>query len=243
MINILSTKKIKDSLVKVAQSLGLRLLAHDFIAIEFLSGLPETQAITKAHQHLIFTSANAVKAYQKIIDRHGLEMQHKKLHCLQGETSKSAARLQNVEIISRAKNAQELAHAILKHQDVEKASFFCGNKRRDTLPRLLRQQNIVVDETVLYRTVLVAHQIAEPYQAVLFFSPSAVESFFQNNHLARHIPCFCIGDTTKNALRQFADNESVVARDCSQEGVLYALAEKGFSRRHDEPYFMELVTA
>lgn len=226
MMNILSTKKLKNTLVTEALKLGFRVMAHDFIEIKLLNGLQEARAITKTHEHIIFTSANAVKAYQKNIDKHGLSIAPKKLHCLQGETLAAAARLQNVEILGRAKNAQELALVILQQHDIEKVSFFCGNKRSDVLPRLLRQHNIVVDEIVLYHTVLVNHNILEGYEGILFFSPSAVESFFQRNNLPRQIPCFCIGDTTKNALRRFADNEAIVAETCSQEAVMRALLEK-----------------
>lgn len=224
--HILSTKKLKDSFIQEASRLGFRVLAHDFIAIKIQTGMPEAHAITKAHQHIIFTSANAVKAYQKNIDKHGLKTPHKKLHCLQGETYNAAARLQNVEIVSRAENAFQLAQVMLRQHHMENASFFCGNKRSDALPGLLRQQNIVVDETVLYQTNFVHHKIKEAYKGVLFFSPSAVESFFQSNFLPENIPCFCIGDTTKNALRQYVDNEAIVAETCSQEAVMQALYKK-----------------
>lgn len=232
---ILSTKKLKASLIIEAQALGLRVLGFNFIEIKHLYSPFQANSITNAQQHIIFTSANAVEAYQKNIDRYALQIPHKKLYCLQGETFNAATRLQNVEIMGRAENARELAQVIIEQQDTKRASFFCGNKRSDALPGLLRQQNIVVDETVLYHTNFVHHQIKEAYKGVLFFSPSAVESFFQSNFLPEYIPCFCIGDTTKNALRQYVDNEAIVAETCSQEGVMQALYKK-FYAMAQRPY-------
>jgi uroporphyrinogen-III synthase len=46
------------------------------------------------------------------------------------------------------------------------------------LPKLLKQQDVEVNEIVVYHTIPIPHKLSKITAAVLFFSPSAVESLF-----------------------------------------------------------------
>ena len=91
------------------------------------------------------------------------------------------------------------------------ASFFCGNIRRDELPQLLKSSGIALEEMVVYETTVTPHPIIKDYHAVLFFSPSAVDSFFSVNKVVEHTILFAIGNTTARAIGNYSTNTIVKA--------------------------------
>ena len=219
-INIFSTKKLNCSIASNAARFGFRFIEYDFIEINILAEAAQAKAIEKCNQNIIFTSANAVNAYREIIEKYALKIPAKNVYCLEEATLEAAGNLSNATIISSAKNAETLARLILSQKDMGPMSFFCGNKRRAELPSILKSGNIAVDEIVLYNAVARHHAIKEAYDGILFFSPGAVESFFQANYLPGNIPCFCIGHTTMGALRQYSNNTILVAAASSQAAVI-----------------------
>lgn len=48
----------------------------------------------------------------------------------------------------------------------------------DTIPSSLLAYDLFLEELVVYDTILLPHTINRTYDAIFFFSPSAVESFF-----------------------------------------------------------------
>ena len=76
-----------------------------------------------------------------------------------------------------------LAEKIIPEINDREVIFFCGNLRRNDLPDALRQKGITVREITVYQTSLTPVTIEKEYDAVLFFSPSAAESFFSKNSL------------------------------------------------------------
>ena len=82
---------------------------------------------------------------------------------------------------STANDAVSLAELIAEDRFVDEVIFFCGDQRRDELPEILRQHEVVVNEIVVYQTIAVPHKIEKQYHGILFFSPSAVQSFFQKH--------------------------------------------------------------
>jgi uroporphyrinogen-III synthase len=69
--------------------------------------------------------------------------------------------------------------------------------RKETLPQALKEGGIKFNEIVPNRTS--AFKISDQeFDAIMFFSPSAVESYLSNNKIKRNL--FCIGSTTASAL-------------------------------------------
>ncbi|MDP5097017.1 MAG: uroporphyrinogen-III synthase, partial [Flavobacterium sp.] len=83
-------------------------------------------------------------------------------------------------------------------------TFFCGNIRKNTIPNYFQQNKIAYNEIVVYETKLKSHQVKEKFDGVLFFSPSGVNSFLENNTLENKT-CFCIGTTTAKALENIPE--------------------------------------
>ena len=66
--------------------------------------------------------------------------------------------------------------------------------------------------------MLKPHQIKESFDGVLFYSPSGVNSFLENNTLGNKT-CFCIGTTTAKALENKTKN-IVIASQPTVEHVI-----------------------
>jgi uroporphyrinogen-III synthase len=158
----------------------------------------------------IFTSVNAVTAIE------GEERPHWKIFSI-GEATRRAVseRFGEHTIAGMANSAKELAETIIRSQPGLEAPmelwFFCGDRRREELPDRLKAAGWQVHEVIVYQTILTPHRIDKTYDAIVFFSPSAVESFFSMNTIQPHIPLFAIGRTTAAALQQRCSNPVTVS--------------------------------
>ena len=90
-------------------------------------------------------------------------------------------------------------------RNIKKATHFCGNLKRDELNEILTQNKIEVNEIEVYRTVLNERKFEEVFDAVLFYSPSGVQSFIEDNETNESI-AFCIGQTTANEAKKNQEN-------------------------------------
>jgi uroporphyrinogen-III synthase len=79
------------------------------------------------------------------------------------------------------------------------------------LPELLKKKNIGVNEIIVYKTIITPQKIEKKYDGILFFSPSAVKSFFEKNILDGQTVLFAIGSTTADKIRKFSKNKIVVS--------------------------------
>jgi uroporphyrinogen-III synthase len=124
-------------------------------------------------------------------------------------------------IAGTAGSAGALAAVILGDPAVREVVFFCGDQRRDELPDQLRQAGLRVEEVIVYHTTQTPHKAdPESYDAVIFFSPSAVHSFFSDNPLPAGCIPFAIGDATAEAIRHYSENEVIVSGSPDKEALV-----------------------
>ncbi len=64
---------------------------------------------------------------------------------------------------------------------------------------------------IVYETMETPAVFTKEYDAILFFSPSAVHSFFKANKLNRQTQVFAIGKTTSETIRQYKHHKIIVA--------------------------------
>ncbi|MNK53183.1 uroporphyrinogen-III synthase [compost metagenome] len=114
--------------------------------------------------------------------------------------------------------ASDLAEIITLIYGNESYTFFSGNMRRDTLPEALKEAGIKFNEIQVYETTLQPQKIKSNPEAILFFSPSGVKSYLKDNTINKQI-CFCIGDTTAEALSKITKN-IIVADQPTIEDVI-----------------------
>ena len=223
--HILSTGLLDDALI------GQINATHEIDVIPFINVASvmnweletEVKKMAEGRLHVVFTSSNAVKSVAAMLGKGIATWQ---VFSVEGTTSKAVAdKFGEASLKGTAYAGQELADEILKHEDVREVVFFCGDLRRDELPQRLREKGIGVREVVVYKTVATPMKVSRNYDAILFFSPSAVHSFFKKNALQEETVCFAIGNTTANAIKELVNNKVVTAYPPQKEQVVKMLLE------------------
>ena len=107
--------------------------------------------------------------------------------------------------------ASDLGLLIKEKYATHSFTFLSGNIRRNTLPDLLNENNIKWNEAVVYETTLNPKKVTENIDGILFFSPSAIESYLIENKLENET-CFCIGTTTAKALENKTKNIKIASQ-------------------------------
>jgi uroporphyrinogen-III synthase len=227
---VLSTRRLDPSLVDQAKKSGVELTQQDFISITPIISNELAQEIKPWIEkndttYAIFTSINGVEAVKYYLEQWGdTNTPDWKVFCISGKTREAVTvTLPGAPIMATAEYGATLAQYILQHSEVKEVLFFCGNKRREELPSLLREAGITVHEIVVYQTEETPVVIQEDVDGVLFFSPSAVNSFFSTNELKKDTVCFAIGTTTTDALAQHTTNKIITAATTSQASMLEAV--------------------
>jgi uroporphyrinogen-III synthase len=229
---ILSTKKIQPSLKEEMVQKGIEVLEKEFISIRLLVSMRKYEEIwpwiiTTSDTAIVFTSQHAVATIDKLL--HGGDAfyipDQWQAFCLNGATKELTIQMLSEEqIIDTAPNATELASKIIAHGQFKQVVFFCGNQRREELPHLLKAAGIDVVEIIVYETIETPGLITNDLDAVLFFSPSAVKSFFTLNTLKKDTACFAIGATTAEAISHYTDNRVITSESPTQEMMMTSIS-------------------
>lgn len=235
--SILSTKILREQERTFVHSLGWTLREEAFIEMRPLFAHPmvtdtdlikawwdKRKAFEQIHAALnkegvaIFTSENGVHYLPALHRPDGLNTWS--IACLSGKTLEAVQdRFREEQVVYTAKNARELAIAIANGAHAQdraaarftKAAFFCARDHRPELPTILREAGIDVTEVPVYETTGTPKTIDTPFDAILFFSPSGVASFFQLNRLEPGTVCFAIGETTAEAIKDYTDTLIIVS--------------------------------
>ena len=209
MTRILSTKKLSKALKKKFSDAGIELVEKNFIQTKSVSF--ETPQL---NNYLIFTSKEAVKSVLK-----SDEQNVHSVSCLcVGSKTKSFLEKKGFTVIESADYAEDLIQVIDSKYKENSFTFYCGNIRKNTIPNYFQQNKIAYNEIIVYETKLKPHQIKEPFDGILFFSPSGVNSFLEKNTLENKT-CFCIGTTTAKALENRTKN-IIIASQPTVENVI-----------------------
>lgn len=214
-ISILSTRKLLSNQKQLLLNAGFKLEEVDFIQIQLL---PFT--VDSVNDFLIFTSQNAVKSV--VQNERFSFLKSKKCFCV-GIKTKRLLEQNGFEVVRYFEYAEELAAYLLLHFSNTSFTFFTGNLRRDTLPEAFEKGKIIYKEIEVYHTKLSPQKRNHQTNGILFFSPSAIESYLQNNNLINEM-CFCIGTTTAEPLVNKTKNIQI-AVEPTVESVIEAVID------------------
>lgn len=227
---ILSTKKIEPHLKEEMAQQGIEVTEQEFITIkpiltekkhrEVMSCVlnPEKSGIVFTSRHALINIEQDIFEETTGVGRLPAQWQ---VFCLNGVTQDVLLkRVPQDQIIDTASSAAELAHKIIANGSFKEVVFFCSNKRRDELPDLLQKNGIAVKEVMVYETVENPVVMTGKPDGILFFSPSAANSFFSVNKLPAGILCFAIGDTTANTISRYTTNKIITSGRPAQEVLL-----------------------
>ncbi|MFP9097617.1 uroporphyrinogen-III synthase [Flavobacterium sp. RHBU_24] len=220
---VLSTKKLQPNQKLYLLNAGLAVVEADFIGIEY-----KPFEITDIANNLIFTSANGFRGFLKHAD--SKLFTGNIVFCV-GDKTKELIERHGFTVTAVANDAEALAEIIIRDYNNRMFTFFSGSMRRETLPDALAKANIPLTETQVYDTVLAPQKINTPVDAILFFSPSAVQGYLVENTITDEA-CFCIGATTAAALEGITD-KIVIAHKPSVENVIVQVRSY-FAKFHEE---------
>ncbi|MEO8535617.1 MAG: uroporphyrinogen-III synthase [Flavobacterium sp.] len=209
-IQIVATKKLSEIQKQELQKAGLELFEADFIQTQ-----NKPFEIKDLNDNLIFTSQNAVHAV--LTDPNWEKLKTKNVFCV-GLKTKILLSESGFNVVAYTGYASDLAEIITLIYSKESFTFFSGNLRRETLPNALKEADIKLNEIQVYETSLTPQKIKTSADAILFFSPSGVESYLKENTIKKET-CFCIGDTTAQALEKITKN-IIIADQPTVEDVI-----------------------
>ena len=220
-IFILSTRPIGDPLINESKHQNIEIDILSFIETVPIRSIEVQQEIENAllkSSAVVFTSMNAVEAVANELDGHQPDW---RIYSI-GNTTKQLVKKYFGEkaIAGTAESAAELAELIVEEDNSDDIFFFCGEQRRDELPDILRSNDIDVNEIVVYQTIQVKHKIEKTYHGILFFSPSAVQSFFSNNKISDKTILFAIGNTTATEIKKYTNNKIITGDEPSKENLV-----------------------
>ena len=209
-IQILSTKILSPVQKQELTKVGIEVIEADFIKTE-----NKPFELKNLNESLIFTSQNAVRSV--LTNPKSEELKSKNVYCV-GLKTKILLSENGFNVVAYTGYAADLAEIITLIYRNESYTFFSGNLRRDTLPTALKEAEIKLNEIQVYETSLQPQKIKTSIDAILFYSPSGVESYLKENTIKKEI-CFCIGETTAEALHKITKN-IIIADQPTVEDVI-----------------------
>jgi uroporphyrinogen-III synthase len=210
-IRILSTKELLINQKQFLLNADFSVVEADFIQTKTISF-----DLKKVHEALIFTSQNAVKAILE--HKEAGQLKSKAVFCV-GIKTRALLEDNGFKVEAHAGYAEDLAEIIALVYSDNRYTFFSGNLRRDTLPDMLTEAGIIFNEIKVYETVLTPKKIDSKADGILFFSPSAVESYLKDNKVNNET-AFCIGETTANAAADSGYKNIIIANQPTVENTI-----------------------
>ncbi len=218
-IRILSTRLLDETLVNKALDKDILIDSISFIETKNLGDnfvSEKIKALASQTVTVVFTSMNGAEAVIDILCKTILQPLWK-IYCI-GAATQSSIRdyFVSATIAGTGKNATELSETII-NDNAKEVVFFCGNQRRDELPEQLQKNSIRVEEIVVYETNETPVKVDKEYNGVMFFSPSAVKSFFSVNSIPADTVLFSIGNTTAQEIKKKCNNKIVISNFPAKE--------------------------
>ncbi|WP_373516362.1 hydroxymethylbilane synthase [Pricia sp.] len=196
--NVFSTKDLThDQLGLFSDSVHVK--SEDFIKVS--PNRISAYELKKEKRNVILTSQNAVEALLKNVD--GSDLNFENIYCV-GRKTKRLIERHIGPVKHQEKYAEKLAEHLIEYMEGLEVTYFCSNLRLDTLPDILAENNIKVNEIQAYETKHAPRKVDDSVEGVMFYSPSAVESYLIKNAPDRI--AYCIGETTATEARKhFSD--------------------------------------
>jgi uroporphyrinogen-III synthase len=199
-----------------------------------------------SYEWIIFTSVNGVRYFFEEFHRVYDDIRSiglVRIACV-GEATAAAVREQHLRVDLQPKKASgaELASELINRDAMDSAKVLVvtGNRNRDTLIEMLHEARTIVDQLPVYKTDetdLSADPVAAEFRAkgadaILFASPSAVQSFFDQaaalklSPKARKPLAGSIGPSTTATMKQLGLPVDFESTEASLDSLVAALLTK-----------------
>jgi len=232
---ILVTRPLSSEQIEYAGSLGLVPVIAPALRVEFpadpdrlLKKLDKTPDVP-----WVFTSKNGVEGFRRIQQSKFRIRNIPKTYAVGDKTAGALKELGISAHVPDEQHASGLAKVIIKKEEIipagndkPKIIHWCGNRSRPELKEELAAAGIDLIPLEVYATYLNELKLPEkPIDAILFYSPSAVEAFRHSGGFKTVLPeLFAIGKTTAEALSMEADRHVHIPSVPSTERMLELVA-------------------
>lgn len=225
--NILVTRPLDGQQREYARILGLNPIEQPALNFEFPQYWDRVLAVINDNWKAawVFTSTNGVKALEAMMES-GLQVRPEVSIFAVG--SKTQQALQELGLKAQVPFQQDGSHLaeLIIDENVRSVIYFHGNISREEMAEKLAENDIKVSEVEVYKTLI--HPVEMPrerVEAILFYSPSAVEGFKQGQGFDYELPpLFAIGPTTAKALEKETDQPLHVADRPDTKVLLQAVS-------------------
>lgn len=206
--NILITRELTDEQLVLAQELDLRVTTEPAIEIRFRDDWLSVQDAFRDASNVIyaFTSKNGVIGFERF-RRAGIDFPQGPFYAVGGRTAEALSEIGLQALWPERQDGVGLAKTIISdikrlYKDGVTVFHFCGNRRRDELRQMLSQSEVIVKDLVVYSTELKKMKLDKEPDAVLFYSPSAVQAYRNSGGFQKigEPELFAIGETTAREL-------------------------------------------
>ncbi len=232
-LEALGAEVVELPLIKVSKDVNLHTLAEVF------------QELTQ-YEWLVFTSVNGVKYFFEEFHRVFDDIRALGMVriAVVGEATAAAVREQRLRVDLQPKKAtaEELAKELTSRESMDSAKVLVvtGNQNREVLIEKLNEARSIVDQLPVYKTEetdLAADPLAGDFRAkgadaILFASPSAAQSFFDQaatlklSAKAKRPLAGSIGPTTTATMKQLGLPVDFEAADANLESLVQSLVQK-----------------
>lgn len=232
-LEALGAEVIELPLIKVSKDVNLHTLAECF------------QELTQ-YEWLVFTSVNGVKYFFEEFHRVFDDIRSIGMVriAVVGEATAAAVREQHLRVDLQPKKAtaEELAKELTSRESMDSAKVLVvtGNKNREVIIEQLNEARAIVDQLPVYRTEetdLAADPLAGEFRskgadAILFASPSAAQSFFDQAAAlklaakAKRPIAGSIGPSTTATMKQLGLPVDFEAPEATLDSLVAALLKK-----------------
>ena len=217
-ITILSTASLPlEGTSKIPPSVEIHVIPFiEIVQRPSVQLMPVVSAYGTEKLNAIFTSAHAVKFVSGWLK----QKPDWTIYCIRNETRNAVLKYFGTEVACKFSGNALFLSRLMISEGVRKAIFFCGDQRLDILPDNLRSNGIDLSELVVYDTRLKPVKLKEPPEIILFFSPSAVRSFFMMNEISSGTTVIAMGTTTAAALKEYTEYPVVISPEADKTYVL-----------------------
>ena len=215
---MLSTKTLDQDMLAYAQTQNLDVHCMDFIET---TGFPFNLEYIKSRPFdaVAFTSASAVKYFFENHEAAAF-IRGKQIFAIRGKTQDELL-AKGITPDITGSSAHELALTIIKSNSAKDILHVCGNIRLPVLEDEMRNAGILYTDLMVYQTGTKAKKTNKNFDAILFYSPSGVESFLTLNNLNSNPVCCCIGNTTAQTLKEKTSAANIIiSKEPSPQSML-----------------------
>jgi len=211
-----------------------------------LNTLAEVLQEFGAYEWIVFTSVNGVKYFFEEFLRVHVDIRTLGVVRIAAVGEATAAALSDlhlrVDLQPKKASGEELANELIKRESIDSAKILVvtGNRNREVVVEKLHEARAIVDQFPVYKTEensLDADPVANEFRAkgadaILFASPSAAQSFFDQaaalklSAKARKPLAGSIGPTTTAAMKQLGLPVDFEAKETSIDSLVAALLKK-----------------